>query len=102
MVDSPDRYPWSSFRYHAWGEENRLIQDHNIYLGLGETAAARQYTYRELFKVNLSDKAIHTIRQASHYNYPLGNDRFKAKIEATLARQVGQAKRGRPKRATTG
>ena len=100
MVASPVEYLWSSYRHHAWGKDNPLIQDHFLYLALGLTAEARYHAYRELFKIELSDKAIHTIRQASHYNYPLGNDRFREKIEDTLKRQVGQAKRGRPRNDT--
>ena len=101
MVESPDAYPWSSYRHHAWGEANPLIHDHPLYVDLGQTAASRQYAYRGLFRVDLTDKALHTIRRATHFNYPLGNGRFRDKIEATLKRQVGQAKRGRPKNATS-
>ena len=102
MVERPDAYPWSSYRYHAWGEENRLIRDHDLYVTLGRTETARQYAYRELFRVEMPDKAIHSIRHACYYNHPLGNDRFKEKIEATLKRRVGRARLGRPTGTATG
>lgn len=97
MVKFPDGYPWSSYLYHAWGEDNPLLRDHSLFFELGQTSAARQSAYRNLFKDDLDDVMIQTIRRAIHYNYPLGNDRFREKIEKTLKRQVGQSKRGRPK-----
>ena len=102
IVKTPDSYPWSSYRYHAWGEENPLLRDHSLFFELGQTPAARQSKYRKLFELNLDDKTIHAIRQSIHYNYPLGNDRFRTKIEATLKRQVGQTRRGRPKNESSG
>jgi len=102
MVKSPEEYPWSSYAYHAWGRGNELINDHDIYLGLGQTEEERCYLYRELFQAALSERDIHTISHSFHYNYPPGNERFKEKIEETLKRQVGHAKHGRPKQAATG
>lgn len=102
LVKTPGAYPWSSYGHHAWGETNSLIEDHELYLALGESSEARQHAYRELFKASLPEQTVHTINHAFHYNYPLGNDRFKKKIEETLGRQVGQAKRGRPGNASTG
>jgi putative transposase len=102
MVETPDRYPWSSYRYHAWGEANQLIQDHPLFIDLGRSAIKRQSAYQKLFQVELPNMTIHSIRQAAHANYPLGNERFKDNIEKTVQRQVGYAKRGRPGNATTG
>lgn len=102
MVHTPEDYPWSSYRCHAWGEENNLIENHPLYFELGRTEEERRYNYRELFKVDLSERDVHQISHSIHYNYPLGNDRFKEKIEVTIKRQVGYAKRGRPIRETTG
>jgi len=63
---------------------------------VGKNSHERQFAYRELFKYHLSDADIHQIRRASYYCYPLGNDRFKKKIEEVLGRKVGYATRGRP------
>ncbi len=96
MVNSPDEYPWSSYLYHAWGKQNQILNDHELYLGLGKTDEDRHYSYRELFRAEMTDRDIHSISHSLHYNYPLGNDRFKEKIEETLERQIGYAKKGRP------
>jgi len=63
---------------------------------LGMVSEDRQVTYRELFRHHLSDADIYKIRQATHYCHPLGNDRFKEKIESMLERKVGYAGHGRP------
>ncbi len=100
MVTKPDDYQWSSYIYHAWGKQNELIEDHTLYHALGEAANKSQYAYRELFRFDLTDEDIHQISHAFHYNYLLGNDRFKESIEKTLQRQLGYDRRGRPKSST--
>ena len=98
MVKKPDEYRWSSYAFHAWGKENEMIDDHELYFELGSTNEERQYAYRELFRMDLTEEHVHQISRASNYNYPLGNVRFKELIERTLQRKVGYDKRGRPKR----
>ena len=97
MVTTPDEYHWSSYRHHAWGEDAPIINEHELYVGLGKNNKERHHAYRKLFKYELSDNDVHEIRRSIHYNHPLGNERFREKIEETLKRQVGYAKRGRPK-----
>jgi putative transposase len=96
MVASPNDYRWSSYQTHAWGERNPLIVDHELYYELGRDCATRQFGYRELFKYQVPQAAIHEIRECLTYNHPLGNDRFKEQIEKALGRSVGERKRGRP------
>ena len=66
------------------------------YLQLGKTASQRQYAYRELFSSALDTDQIHQIRQRLQHNYPLGNDKFKAQIEAALHTKIGNLTPGRP------
>ena len=96
LVNSPEEYPWSSYRHHTWGKINPYIKEHKIYLDLGQTNEERQYAYRELFNKTLSEQETHKIRSSFHYNYPLGNQQFKEQIETILNRRIGYAKRGRP------
>ena len=98
MVRKSEDYRWSSYGCHGLQKPDPLIDDHEIYLGLGETHEARSDQYRALFESALNNSDLDAIRQSSHYNYPLGNDRFREKIEAALERKVGHAKRGRPSR----
>ena len=102
MVMHPREYRWSSYRANGEGREDPLITPHPIYLALGRTAAQRKEAYRALFKAHIDEEGLKQIRSAWLTGTPLGNDYFKAKIEAKLKTKVGQARRGRPsKRALT-
>jgi REP-associated tyrosine transposase len=101
MVYKPDDYPWSSYTCNAWGKTSEIIEEHPLYRALARDAGARRYAYRALFASELDGVDIHAIRHATHYNYILGTERFKEKIEFTLGREVGYDARGRP-RVTSG
>jgi putative transposase len=95
MVAEPGLYRWSSFRANAWGEPDRLLTSHGIYLGLGTSATARHAGYRQLFHAQLPVAAAQHIRNCIDYNHPLGNDRFRQEVEQMLGRKVGMPRRGR-------
>ena len=97
MVSTPDAYRWSSYRHHAWGKANSLVNDHVLYKELANSPESRQYLYRELFKTQIPESDIHVINESLSFNYPLGNERFRAQIEEALGRAVGQRQRGRPR-----
>lgn len=96
MVASPDEYPWSSYRWHAWGQDDPLILDHQMYNEISSDAVGRQKAYRALFEGHVAPDALEIMREAITANYPVGNDRFKERIMKELGRSIGQAKRGRP------
>ncbi|MBI1733247.1 MAG: transposase [Gammaproteobacteria bacterium] len=100
MVEAPEQYRWSSYRSHAWGETDDLLNEHPLYLQLGASDAERQWAYREWFRSPLQDDDIHHIRQCLAYNYPVGNARFRAEVESALGRKIGHCKIGRPCRET--
>jgi putative transposase len=47
-----------------------------LYAALGNSAAARQQAYRELFVTGLDDEPINELRTALNQNQPIGNQRF--------------------------
>jgi len=94
LVDHPSKYPWSSYRYNALGEENPVIVPHEEYLRLGNSPAERQAAYRALFKSRISDRTLEEIRQATNKAWVLGSNHFKEKIETQLNRQVSPKPRG--------
>lgn len=93
-VQSPEQYRWSSYRWHAWGEPNPLVNDHDLYVGLGTSAHDRQCAYRNLFRSQIREIDIHP--RISRLHHPLGNDRFREQVETTLGKRVGRRQRGRP------
>ena len=81
MVRHPADYPWSSYRYHAFGESNDLITAHYLYEWLGNDGEDRYMNYRELFAQDLKKTDLHAISKAVDFSEPLGNDKFHREIE---------------------
>lgn len=98
MVEVPEEYIWSSYRWHAWGREDPLISDHRIYREIAPDSVSRQKAYRALFQEHVAAKDMGVMREALAANYPVGNDCFRERIMRELGRSIGQEKRGRPKR----
>jgi putative transposase len=97
MVKAPGEYKWSSYKGNANAKEDLILTPHTEYLALGRSKAQREHAYRELFRHHIDVDDIHAIQDCWKSGTPLGNDRFREKIERTLKTKVGQASRGRPK-----
>jgi putative transposase len=63
-----------------------VVRPHEEYLRLARTEVARREAYRELFKAHLDPEAVEEIRQSTHGNFALENERFKKQIEKALGR----------------
>ncbi len=71
MVESPEDYPWSSYRHHAFGDANPLVTSHHLYESLGRTATPRQAEWRRTCGEALSPDDEALIRAALRSNGPL-------------------------------
>jgi putative transposase len=100
MVKSPGAYRWSSYRANARGLDNALIRPHPLYLALARTKQKRMEAYKALFRSHINDE-LDDIRASLQTGTPLGNAFFRKKIEAKLKCKVGQARRGRPSKASS-
>lgn len=98
MVSDPADYPWSSYRYHAHGEPDGLVREHEIYTRLGPTREVRTSGYRRLFEGELGEDLLAEVRAATQHCHVLGGERFKAEIEAMLGRRLGTGRPGRPRK----
>jgi putative transposase len=96
MAEHPADYPWSSYRANALGAQDSLLTPHELYRRLGRSVEARQSSYRQLFRTQLSKADIDAIREATNKAWALGNDRFRARIEALAGRRAAPLPRGRP------
>ncbi len=96
-VKRPGEWRWSSYACNAYGEENKLIKPHSVYLAIHKDKDKRVNYYREGFRHILQPSLINDLRSAVQTGTPLGNDRFKQEVEQLLGVKVGYAKRGRPK-----
>ncbi len=101
MTKTPSHYRWSSYRANAQGKYDKLLATHPLYLKLGKTESDRLLAYKALFKAHIEEEDLRDIRASWQTGTPLGNDLFRERIESKLKRKVGQARRGRPKRALT-
>ena len=96
LAQHPADYPWSSYRANALGAPDSSLSPHELYHRLGRSVEDRQSSYRQLFRAQLSKTDIETIREATNKAWALGNDRFRAKIEALAGRRAAPLPRGRP------
>jgi putative transposase len=74
------------------------VREHPGYLDLGATANERQLAYRRLFDTPAAADEVDTIRLYLQRQHALGSSRFKDAIERQLARRVGPATVGRPRK----
>lgn len=102
MVDSPQDYLWSSYAANALGKDNFLLTPHTVYCHLGQTKEDRCLAYRQIVCQALDDSDLQAIRVAAHYCSPVGDDRFHEMVAAKLGTPVGQQRRGRPRKNTSG
>ena len=96
MAQHPADYPWSSYRANALGAQDPLLSPHALYRGLGRSVEARQSSYRQLFRAQLSKTDIEAIRESTNKAWALGNAHFQAKIAALTGRRAAPMPKGRP------
>jgi len=97
MVQAAGEYEWSSYRFRANGQFDRLLDEDPWYVGLGKDHHERGRAYREWMEVGLKEGEWDNIREATQKDHVIGRGRFKKEIETMLGRRViGQ--RGRPRK----
>ncbi|MDF1615803.1 transposase [Desulfurivibrio dismutans] len=94
MVDHASEYPWSSYQGNALGKPVQLLTAHPLYDQLGKTDAERQSAYRALFRDKMPERDLMAIREATNKAWALGDDRFKAQVEAMTGRRSAPLGRG--------
>jgi len=94
MVEHPAEYPWSSYRCNALNEKNELVVGHELYKRLGKLVKERCEAYRALFNVEVQQKTIEEIREATNKSWVLGSEYFKEKIADKINRPMNPRGRG--------
>lgn len=97
MVEQPQDYRWSSYASHGMGKSDDLIEDHPLYVALGDTTETRRAAYRALFRYQMEDAEIAEIRTSLNKGLAVGAERFKDQIETVMARSVRPGQAGRKK-----
>lgn len=62
LVAKEEDYSWSSYRFHAFGQNNKILDQNFLYFDLGKTDEERQNRYKEFFQKSCSDDEISKIR----------------------------------------
>jgi len=101
MVAEVSHYRWSSFACNALGQPDPLIHPHRSYLDLGATPPERCHAYHRLVMEQVAPEELEDLRGHLQRQHAYGSERFRAIIEAQLARRVGPAKIGRPSKQTS-
>ena len=94
MVAHAADYPWSSYQGNALGKPIQLLTPHPLYRQLARSDEGRQKAYRGLFRGRMSERDLAAIREATNRAWALGDDRFKAQIEAKTGRRASPSGRG--------
>ena len=97
MVKHPIDYPWTSYFENTGAKKQNMTKRHAIYDRLGLDTESRQRAYKALFDHQLPPALLNNIRQASEFSMPIGSADFQRQIEETVGRELGYAKRGRPR-----
>lgn len=98
MVRHPRHYRWSSYRAHAFGANDPVLTEHDLYVGLARSRVARQSAYQEMFRTALDPDVIDSLRAATNGGWALGDTHFKRQIAKALGRRVAPLPRGRPRK----
>lgn len=98
LVGDPAQHLWSSYRRNALGRRDPLVAEHETYLALGSTPAARQDSYHALFAQGLDGALIGTLRDATQRGWIPGSEQFRHSVETLLGRSATMPQRGRPPR----
>lgn len=96
IVDSPGSYRWSSYRHHAWGEPDPVVESHGQYFSLGLEAALRREAYVALVREGVPDGQVDELRRYTQQGRAWGTQAFQQRIACALGRNARLTHRGRP------
>lgn len=83
MINSPEQYSWSSYRYNGLGESDSLITEHQNYTRLANEKAQRLMMYKGFFtEIPLKDKEIKLMTQSIERGQVLGKKDFISMVES--------------------
>jgi putative transposase len=102
MVRSPGEYRWSSYRENVGQRALSIVNPHPCYLALGESQAARQRNYGDIFLERVPKPTVTEFRRGAVKGLPVGGDAFKSRIESEIGVSLGLRKVGRPRAEKNG
>ena len=99
MVASPADYRWSSHRANAYGAHDTLITPHPMFAALAECVDERHDIYRRFFGQPLAQDAVQSIRDATQFEWALGDQHFRRRAAQLTGRRGERLPLGRGKKS---
>ena len=96
IVRDPRQFRWSSVHANAYGENDRLLTPHPVYLATGNCQDERLRSYRESLFAAIDYEDITAIRAHLAQSKALGSDQFKDQLEKLTGRSAWLRPPGRP------
>ncbi len=81
LVNVADDYRWSSFRYHALGEEDPLVTPHPLYLAHSPSPPTRRATHVALSRISLGAEQLQAFRATIRGTHPRAGARERTEYE---------------------
>lgn len=98
LVPEARQYPWSSHRHHVGLTNDRSLTPHAVYWALGNTPFAREAAYADWVNGGLASAQVAQLTDAALKGWPLGDESFRAALQARTPRRLVPARAGRPRR----
>ena len=96
LVESPDLYRWSSYRFRALGEKNFILDLDPWYNSLGSNLLERRLAYRRFIKESIPESEWGLIKEMTNKNGIIGSDVFRGEIEKMIGARIVFRSPGRP------
>ena len=96
IVEDPADYQWSSYQYHALGQEDALLSPFPEWNELGRTEAERRRRWRAKVRAGLTEDELMSIRSSLRSGRPLGTTEWTEQIAQRLKINLLPRPRGRP------
>lgn len=97
IVNSPESYRWSGYRFRAFGESNHILDLDQWYNSLADNNNDRQINYRKFFQNLKSEPLFKIIRDMTNKGGIYGKENFKVQIEQLTGRKIVFRPPGRPR-----
>jgi putative transposase len=98
IVNSPELYPCSSYRFRAFGEKSSVLDLDPWYNSSSSDIEGRQLSYRRFFQNSIPHPAYQLIREMTNKDGIAGRSSFKEQIQKIVGREIIFRSPGRPKR----
>ena len=98
IVEVPEEYKWSSYRYKVGKEKLNWLDLDPCYKRLGETGKECEERYRDWVKGSIPVGEWELIRKAVQRGQLTGSNRFAEEVSEKIGRRIGFRGQGRPKK----